>query len=147
MRSEAIKAERRRRNTDRLGGQGQKLTVDETKLDRKNFVYRWAVDEKSRIYDLTQKDDWEVVSDREGMAKTDGAGMGADISILTTAGSGGVRQVLLRKPKDWHEDDMRAQARAIDEQEAGLRQGPSPDSGADGNVYVRAETSIRHEGR
>jgi hypothetical protein len=131
MRGEQIKAERRRRNTDALEGKRRKLSVSEQNLDRENFVYRFANDEGNRIHDLTVNDDWEVVPQRNCDEKTDG--MGADISRYAGKDDRGqaVRAVLLRKKKDWHEDDKRAAQRRIDETEAAIRQGATPgvDSG------------------
>lgn len=130
-RTEQIKGERRRRNTDALAGKRRKLSVSEQNLDRTNFVYRFANDEGNRIHDLTVNDDWEVVPQRNGDEQTDG--LGADISRYAGRDDRGqaVRAVLLRKKKDWHDDDKKAAQRRIDETEAAIRQGATPgvDSG------------------
>ena len=126
MRGEQIKAERRRRNTDALAGKRRKLSVSEQNLDRTNFVYRFANDEGNRIHDLTVNDDWEIVPQRSGDEQTDG--IGADISRHAGRDERGqaVRAVLLRKKKDWHAEDVKAEQRRIDETEAAIRQGATP---------------------
>lgn len=141
-RTETLKADRRRRNTEALGGRARKLGLDERKLDRENFVYRWAVDEGTRLHELTVNDDWEVVADRSGTLKADGSGTGAEIAVPTVAGSGAVKQILLRKPKSYHEDDKRKSLRRIDETEAGLKSGAVPGAGSDGAYVPRNGISI-----
>ncbi len=136
-RQEAITTERRRRNPDSLTGLRQKLGVT-AELDRDNFEYRWANDDGTRIHDLTVKDDWEVVSDRSGKLKPDGAGAGAEVAVPVGLGGSGapVKAILLRKPKAFYEDDKRAEQRRIDETEAGMKQGVTPNSGQDAQAYV-----------
>jgi len=137
-----VQAERRRRNSDSLGGRRRRLMVDETKLDRENYVYRFANDdERGRIHQLTVQDDWEVVTDREAAIKQDTAGDGSTVSILAgTQGNGAaLKTVLLRKPKAYADEDYAARQRRIDETEAGLRRGQTPGSSDDGQMYVPQE--------
>jgi hypothetical protein len=136
-RQDAIKAERRRRNTDALGGRRRKLAVT-GKLDTENFEYRWANDEGTRLHELTVEDDWEVVKDRSGTLKIDGAGTGAEVAVPVGVGETGkgLRSILLRKPRKFYEDDKRAEQRRIDETEAGMKQGVTPGSGQDAQAYV-----------
>ena len=130
-RQEQVKAERRRRNSDALQGKRRKLSVSEETLDRTNFVYRFANDEGNRIHDLTVNDDWEVVPQRNGDEQTDGLGSEIARHVGRDEHGKGVRAVLLRKKKDWHEDDKKAAQRRIDETETAIRQGATPgvDSG------------------
>ena len=136
-RQEAITAERRRRNTDALAGKRRKLAIT-APLDTENYAYRWANDEGTRLHDLTVNDDWEVVKDRSGTLKIDGAGTGAEVAVPVGVGESGngVKAVLLRKPRKFHEDDKRAEQRRIDETEAGMKQGITPGAGNDAQTYV-----------
>lgn len=139
-------AERRRRNTDALGGKRRKLAITGG-LDTENFVYRWANDEGNRLHELTKMDDWDVVEDRTGTMKPDGTGVGAEVAVPVGTGDGGrqVRAVLLRKPKRYYEDDERQKSRRIDETEASLKAGNTPGAEADPNLYSKS-TTIEHEG-
>lgn len=132
-RNEAIKKERRRRSPDQLSGMRKRLTVDESKLDRENFTYRFANDDGNRIHDLTVNDDWEVVADRGSET-----GMGASVSHLagTKEGGASLSAVLLRKPKSYHDEDLAAQQRRIDETEHSLKHGSTPGQGGDQSTYI-----------
>jgi hypothetical protein len=138
MAREEITTERRRRNSDGLQGFRGRLSLNDEHLDTENFTYRWVNDNGTRIYDLTQRDDWEVVVDREGKLKTDGAGMGAETSVPVGLGEQGkaLKAVLLRKPKKYHEDDERAKQSRIDALEASLKTGAVPGQEAGGRAYV-----------
>lgn len=137
-RSAAKKAERRRRNTDALSGRRKRLSLDESKLDKQNFVYRWANDERGRIHALTVEDDWEVVSDRDGALKPDAAGDGSQVTHRAGVGEQGaaLNAVLLRKPRAYHDDDYAARQRRIDENEKLLTKGKAPGAQDDGHSYV-----------
>lgn len=130
-----IKAERRRRNSDALAGKRRRLAVDESKLDRENFVYRWVNDDGSRVELLSTQDDWDVVSDRDGAMKE---GIHS-AKVETTVGVGErgspVKAVLMRKPKNYHDDDEAAKQRRIDESERAIREGQSQGATAE-NSYV-----------
>ena len=137
MRDEQIKAERRRRNTAGLSGRRQRLSVDESKLDRSKYHYHFANDDGVRIHQLTVQDDYEVVPDRDGEVKPGENAMGANVSTLVGTGTNGapMRAVLLRKLKTYHDDDQAAKAKAIDEKEASLKSGAVPGAGQ-GETYV-----------
>lgn len=147
-RAETIQAERRRRNTDGLGGKRRKLAISGS-LDHEQFAYRWANDEGTRIHDLTVNDDWEVVTDRSGTTKTDGAGTGAEVAVQAGMGQQGtpVRAVLLRKKREWYTDDKRQEQSRIDDTEASLRAGQVPGAGGDQTYTprggIRIETGSR----
>lgn len=136
-RQENITTQRRRRDTDSLSGTRRKLAVT-AKLDTENFAYRWANDEGNRLHDMTVNDDWDVVQDRSGTLKIDGAGTGAEVSVLAGVGEKGqgLRSVLLRKPRNLHDDDKRAEQRRIDETEAGMKEGTTSAAGQDARTYV-----------
>lgn len=140
----AIKSERRRRNSDALSGARRRLSVDESKLDRENFVYRFANDAPGRIHTLTVDDDWEVVTDRTGELKPDATGLGAGVSFHAGTGDAGapVNAVLLRKPKVYADEDAAAKQRQIDATEESLREAKTP--GGDGSgQYVPEGREIK----
>jgi hypothetical protein len=122
-RNEQITGERRRRNADALNGVRDRLYVDPATKDP-NFQYRWINDTGSRVHDLTVKDDWEVVQDRNGQANNTAA-MGAQVAVNAgTAQNGGpVRAVLVRKLKNYYDDDYAAAQRRIDDTEAAMKSG------------------------
>lgn len=136
-RNEQIKTERRRRNADGLAGKRRRLTVDESKLDREKYEYRFANDENNRIHELTVKDDWEVVSDRGGEVKGNSSNMGANVSVVAGTGEKGnpVNAVLLRKPKSYYDEDAAKAQRHIDAKERSIAGGEAPGSDS-GSTYV-----------
>ena len=142
-RSAEIKQERRRRNPDQLGGKRRRLALDESKLDREKFVYRYINDDKTRIFDLTVKDDWEIVEDREGELNQSAA-MGAQVAVPAGVGSEGqsMRTVLVRKLKIYHDEDVAARQRRIDETEQGLKQKPE-DADANTTYVPGQETAMK----
>lgn len=145
-RNEQIKAERRRRDTSSLKGARRRLAVNERALDRENFVYRFANDDKNRIYDLTVNDDWEVVSDREGdINASDAIGAQASVRAGTDSEGKSMRTVLLRKPKAYHDADVAARLRQIDATEQSLKDVPKEAEKAttympDGGMKLDVET-------
>lgn len=130
-RTEQVKTERRRRNSDSLSGKRRRLAIDESKLDRENYEYFLAKDTGSRVYDLTVNDDWDVVSDRSGK-DNDGSGTGSEVAVHAGAGE---RHVLLRKPKHFADEDKARAQRRIDDQEAALKNGVVPGGDMSGS-YV-----------
>lgn len=148
MREETIKAERRRRNSDGLAGVRNRLGIS-ADLDTKNFVYRWVNDEGTRIHDLTVNDDWDFVVSRDGSAKADATGLGANVAVPVGTDKNGapVKGVLLRKRRDYHDEDELAKRRRIDELEAGLKQGATPGADQDRQYVpaagIRIETGSR----
>lgn len=134
-RAQQITQERRRRNSDGLAGKRNRLSVNENSLDRENFVYRFVNDIPGRIHNLTVNDDWEVVQDRENQVKNDGTGTGSEVAVQVGSDVNGkpARAVLLRKKKDWYEDDKRSEQRLIDATEDALKAGETPGASSDGS--------------
>lgn len=124
-RTEEIKTERRRRKGD-INGVRKRLAVDESKLDREKYDYRFANDEGDRIRQLTKLDDWDIVSN-DGV-KEDSKSMGGKVSAHAGVSEQGapVRAILLRKPKTYADEDRAAKARKIDAVEEGIKHGNVP---------------------
>jgi len=97
--------QRRRRFGENDEGVDYNLWVDEARLDRENFAYRWVNDARGRIKKL-EAQDWDPVSEEEAGCPTDrhgdiAPGKGEDLRVR-----------LMRKPLDWfHEDHARKQKR------------------------------------
>jgi hypothetical protein len=121
-RNAQIKQERRRRNTSDGLGKTRRLALDESKLDRENFEYRWVNDVPGRIHHMTVNDDWDVVTDHSGAMKDDNASMGAGVSAYAGVQKNGsaLSTVLLRKPKDFCEQDRARKQEAIKEMETAM---------------------------
>jgi hypothetical protein len=143
-RADEIRAQRAARGN--LGGSRMRLAVREEQLDRENWSYRWANDDGNRVSNL-QSDGWEIVADRAGVVKDDGAGMGAEVAQLAGTKKTGeaMRSVLMRIPREIKMDDDRAKARAIDAQEASLKSGAVP--GAGEGVYAKPEMNFSRSDR
>lgn len=126
-RGAGIKSERRRRQSDALAGVRKRLAIDESKLDRENFEYYFAKNTPDRLHQLTVQDDWEIVTDREGEIRQDGNGQGSEVSVLSGTGENGapLNSVLLKKAKNYYNDDFAAKQRRIDEMENAMRRGPA----------------------
>lgn len=145
-RTAEIKQERRRRKGGHLAGKRMRLALDESKLDTEKYEYRWVNTDPGRVEALTQQDDWEIVSDREGKIKTDATGAGAEVSVLVGEGQSGnaQRSILCRKLKKYQDEDRQAKYRRIDEQEAALKKAITPGGdGAQGDKFYASEKGIQ----
>lgn len=130
-RQAAEKAQRRRRNNGDLNPSVvMRLGLPQEVMDdNKEYSLRWVNDEGGRIQHLTQQDDYDVVE-------------GVDSRIVGTTGDGKPLVArLLRKPKEFAEEDRKAKIEAINAREGGLiRQA----NGADpGNSYALPENTIK----
>lgn len=123
-RQEQVQSERRRRSADQAIA-GLKLHVREDLKDP-NFTYRWANDRPGRIHQLTEQDDWDVVSTGDAGSLTsasEGTVMRRSVDKATGEGA-----VLLRKRKDFYEADQKDKQKPLDERDELLRRGAAPGS-------------------
>lgn len=124
-RAEEVRQERRRKPGS-VALNGIKLGVDEGKLDRKNFAYRFVRDEGNRVQQLHTQD-WDPVPEQ---VKDDSNGLGT----VNTA-HGGVadgkpyNMVMLRKRKEWFDADQSEKMRPLDEMDAAIRRGDDHKTG------------------
>lgn len=107
---EQARRERRYQPGTDAEGVNLHLWVDESKLDRENFQYRWVSDVHDRVRRLEQKD-WDLVAEQDVGFTIDRSG-----DIQHSAGRENVRMRLMRKYKDWFQDDQNAKQRRIDDQ-------------------------------
>ena len=122
-RQSEIKQARRRRET--LGEErGLKLHIPESAKDP-NFTYRFVNDRPGRVRQMTEADDWDVVSDaalnRESISE------GTVVKRVADKFSG-EQTVLLRKRKEYHEADEKKKFDALNAVDEALRKGPPPSS-------------------
>ena len=120
---------RRRRRSDLTIGRNLKLGLDTTQLDQ-DYEYRWVNDRPGRVHALTMQDDWDVVT-REEIGEADGSsdlnkGSGTGVERVVSE-IDGMRAVLLRKPKEYYQEDKGKEQAAIDELEESMRRGAAKD--------------------
>lgn len=118
-RAEEVRQERRKKPGQTVLA-NLKLAVDESKLDRKNFAYRYANDKNGRVQQLHAVD-WDIAP--EG-AKDDTNSLGSVNSTHAGVDEGKpFNTVLLRKKRDWFEADHKEKQRPLDEMEEAIRRG------------------------
>lgn len=133
---------RRRKFSENDEGVDFNYWVDESKLDRENFAYRFVNDVKNRVEKLIRQD-WDVVSEAEMGFETD---RHADISV----GDGrrvDLRARLMRKPKDWFEEDHARKQRKNDDRMKAVAAANEVlgERGADGTPIGGLETSAAYK--
>jgi hypothetical protein len=118
-RTEEVKTERRRRQG--MGAERNlKLFVPEQAKDP-NFVYRFVNDRPGRVKQLTQMDDYEIVSSEDG--NIDPGTAEGTVVKRTVDRSEGEEAVLLRKPRQYYEADKAEEQKLLDERDEELRAG------------------------
>ena len=116
----------RRRRGDLTIGRNQKLSLDTDRLDD-NYVYRWVNDMPGRVQALTKQDDWDVVSAEEIGEDVRDKGVGTNVERIVSA-TDGTKAVLLRKPRDYYEEDKAKEQASIREMEQAMERGEAKDS-------------------
>jgi hypothetical protein len=101
---------------------GEKLSLDESRLDRKLYNYRWVKDEGNRV-EILKKQDWDLVDDEA--AKTDGTGLGSVPAQHGGVGESGkpYNMVLMKKYRDWYDEDQKNKRKPLDAMEKAIRSG------------------------
>lgn len=141
----AAEVQQRRRRRESLGpDRNMKLHVPESEKDP-NFHYRWVNARAGRVKFLTEQDDYDIVSTTQ-MADDPSKNLseGTNISRVgnQTTGEG---MVLLRKPKEYFEEDQKAKAAKLDELDKTMRQGAARSGdgiGPQDNAYVPGGRNI-----
>lgn len=131
----------RRRQRGSTTVHGQKLGVNPAFLDEKNFAYRWLNDDKGRVEQMTQQDDYELVPDPTKTGKPDADGLGAIISKVVGVDDGGrpIRAYLAKKPIAYYRDDQREKSASIKKTMDAIKRGVPSTEGASplgANGYV-----------
>lgn len=118
-RADEVRQERRRKPGQTVLS-GIKLSVDESKLDRNTYQYRFANDKGGRVEQLGSVD-WDVAPEA---AKSDGNGLGTVNSVHAGVIEGKpYNTVLLRKRKDWFEADQKEKQQPLDATDEAIRRG------------------------
>ena len=126
--------EERRRRSDTGPGRLMRLTVHGD-LDP-NYEYRWINDDPGRVRQLTVEDDWNVVDDLDSDSRN--AGVGTATERVVDKGTGR-KAILVRKRKEYYQEDKAKEANLLDEREDLMRQGIAPGQGGittGENMYV-----------
>ena len=123
-----MQRDQKRRRKGGAGVTGQRLGVNESRLDFDRYSYRWINDSPARIHAKTMEDDWDIVMN-DGGVKEDNADLGNAVrQIVGTQPSGApLYAYLCRKPKSYFDEDQKAKMAELDRQLAELRQGRAPD--------------------
>jgi len=117
-RTEEVKTERRRRQG--MGAErNMKLFVPE-EAKEKDFVYRWVNNKPGRVKQLTQMDDYDIVSASETI---DPGTAGGTVVTRTVDRSEGDEAILLRKPRHFYEADKAEEQKLLDARDEELRAG------------------------
>lgn len=100
---------------------GLKLSVDETKLDRDRFHYRFVNDKADRVRSLTAYD-YDIAPEA---AKPDTNDLGTVTSAHGGTEDNGrpYNMVLMRKERDWFDADQKRKMKPLDEMDEAIRRG------------------------
>lgn len=138
----ATEVTQRRRRRESLGeDRNLRLYVPESEKDP-NFVYRWVNDRGGRVKRMTTEDDYDIAPTAKDESKDTSEG-----TVATRVGSQttGEKMVLLRKPREFYDEDQKAKMAKLDELDKTMRQGPAQSgdglSRAD-NAYVPGGRNI-----
>jgi hypothetical protein len=118
-RAAEVATERRRRQGSGAD-RNMKLFVPEEAKDP-NFYYRWVNNKPGRVKQLTQMDDYDIVSSEDGAIDT-GSAEGTVVK-RTVDRREGEEAVLLRKPRHFYEADKAEEQRLLDARDEELRAG------------------------
>lgn len=120
----ARQQEEQRRRKNRGGVTGQRLGVNASMLDFKNYVYRWINDRPARMFAKTKEDDWDIVHQEGGEVKAE-SDLGSAVSFVVGTNPDGspMRAYLCRKRRAWYDADQEEKKRELEEQLAEMRRG------------------------
>ena len=99
-----------------------------------NYDYRIVNDTDDRVNDMLDQD-WEIdLSEdiRVGDGRIDDIGRLGKARILSVGG--GIKAIVMRKRKDWYEEDQAAKQEYVNRTEAAMR--PNPNDGTYGKIDV-----------
>lgn len=135
-RATAELGERKRRRTNFDASFDLALPLDEARLDRKNFTYRWFNDTPGRVAKHTNLDDWEKVSAEE-------AGVQTEHHVGYQRDGTSMKAILMKKPLKWHDEDQARKIVRSREFETEQMASVGNDLGANGYVPKNIENRIR----
>ena len=123
-RADQVKTERRRRHS--LGYDANlRFSLPPHLKNDPEWRYHWLVDRPGRIAQKTRHDDWDFVEDAE--TQEDGRNSGAGTRIERHAGvdqfGNPLRAFLVRKKREYDNEDRREQQKALDARMAAIKGG------------------------
>ena len=130
----------RRKRTSVDYSDRKKLGFDVSGADLENYTYRWVMGTAARVERLCLRDDYELVPDMaDDLARRNLA--------PTTAGKE-LQQILMRKPRDWNEEDQVAKDERRDEMVRAI-EGGAPTKATPGveNAYIPLDPITRRPRR
>lgn len=103
-----------------------------------NYTYRWINDTPGRVQQLTQQDDWDVVKESEFNQRSDKEKSVGDNMERVVDKTTGARAILVKKRKDYYEEDKALAQRSLDAIDESIKRGQATSSeGLSGpNAYV-----------
>lgn len=133
-RSESTMEERRARMTN-IGETNKRLATGGLNLDTAKYAYRWVNDDGTRIYELTQNNVWDFVSN-EGVSVGMDKGNGVSIQVGVKPNGDPLTSYLMQKPRDYYDEDKAAKQVAVDEKMNQIRKGADgAGAGVTGDSY------------
>lgn len=144
-RAEEVRQERRRA-AGSVVATGIKLAVDESKLDRTHYEYRFVKDFGARMVSL-HGDDWDPAPEQAVIGSTGEGTVGSKIGGTDPSGKP-YNMVLMRKRKDWFKADQKEKQKPLDEMDAAIRRGTNhqAETGADAPAFYTPGGGNRIEG-
>lgn len=123
-RADETRSERRRRRGTGLDSNLRFSLPDHLKNDP-NWRYHWLVDRPGRVAQKTRYDDWDFVNDEEvqGDARNTSAGSRIERHAGVDQFGNPLRAYLVRKRKEYDDEDKREHQAALDERMAAIRGG------------------------
>lgn len=119
---EELPARRRRNDMETVG---KRLAVNTSLLDYDRFSYRFINDAPARLFQMTQQDDWDIVTQNGAIVKSDSTDLGDAVSVTVGTKPDGspLRSYLCRKPRKFYDEDQKKKQTDLDEQLSQLRRG------------------------
>lgn len=108
----------RRRRPDTSMGRHDPLALDGEKDP--DYEYRWINDDPGRIHRMTVEDDWDQVTTKDMASHAKDSGNGTGIERVVDRG--GKRALLVRKRKEWYDEDRQKGQANIDAMEEQIKQ-------------------------
>ena len=144
-RVDAIQSERRRRDTGTLDRMANlKLAIPAEFRNDTVHEYRWINDENDRVYSLTVEDDWNICQ-RADPEASDQDKYRRQVGTKTNGEP--LYAYLVRKRKDWYDEDKRKASGAnVAREDAMLKRPETDDPRAAGAMYVAPGSSITRRG-
>lgn len=119
-RADEVRQERRRKPGS-VAMSGIKLGVDESKLDRETYEYRWVNDHGARMSRL-HHEDWDVAPEQAAPVNDGEGSVNRKIAGTDEAGKP-MSAILMRKRKDWYRGDQAEKMKPLEEMDQAIRRG------------------------